>query len=526
MKHSKTKVHKLLSQFDELKWKITYKGLLCGAIAGLLAVLYRLIIEIGNDTAIKIYAFLKLKPLFILPWILLIGGIGLVIAILIKIEPMASGSGIPQVEGVLLYGLKMKWKLVLFVRFVGGTLAAFCGLSLGREGPSIQVGAACGQALAENISNGGLEENYLVTGGAAAGLSAAFNAPLAAIIFTLEEVHRTFSPFVLIAATTAALTADFISKYFFGLKPVLSFTSIAQLPVRYYLWLIPLGIISGISGVIINKTLLGFQSLYNALPRYSRPCIALLIALPCGIFLPEILGGGQNLIKISESATSGIFLLLIYFIFKILFTSTSFGSGIPGGIFMPILAIGALSGSAFGIIATHFSLPMEYIPGFTVCAMAGALSASIKAPVTSILLIAEMTGSFLHILPVAVCSFIALLFSDMLKITPLYETLLERFAEKNGNEIPVKEKGGLLEVPVELGSSVANKKISEVKWPPGVLIVGLRRGQKEIVPNGKTKIIQGDYLVVLSAVDMEEDTDVSVKELCQAEQCPDSIELE
>lgn len=510
----KSKVYRMLSSLNELKWRVAIKGILSGLIAGLLVVLYRLGIEYGNEAAISIYSYIRVHPFFILLWLIAAIVIGLFIAWLIKLEPMAKGSGIPQVEGQLLYGMKMKWYSILLVRYIAGIISSFFGLSLGREGPSIQIGAAGSHALANKVSKNKLEENCLITGGAAAGLSAAFNAPLSGIVFALEEVHRSFSPLILIAATTASLTADVVSKYFFGLKPVLNFTATPQLPEILYLWLLPLGILSGFVGSIMNKALLGFQALYNKLPPRLRPIIALLIALPCGLFLPQVLGGGQNLIQMAEKLNVGIILLIIFVVVKLIFTSTSFGSGIPGGIFMPILAVGALTGSIMGIIAVHFGMPAEYIPDFAVCAMAGAMSASVKAPITAILLIAEMTGSLIHLLPVAACSFIALLLSDILKITPIYEALLDRIVDNNEEALNSDKAGGLLEIPVELGSSVAGKMISEVAWPQGILIVGIHRGNKDIVPNGNTKISSGDYLVMLSSECTYRDMNTDIRELC------------
>lgn len=510
-----SKVYKLLSGLNETKWSIATKGILSGFIAGVLAVLYRLGIEYGTETSVKIYGYLKLHPKMILLWIIGIVFLALFIAWLIKLEPMASGSGIPQVEGIVLYGMKMKWHLIIFVRFIAGILSAFVGVSLGREGPSIQIGASGYQAVSKKISKNKLEENYLITGGAAAGLSAAFCAPLSGIVFALEEVHRSFSPLILIAATTASLTADVVSKYFFGLDPVLSFVKVPQLPLHLYLCLIPVGIFSGLIGAIINKSLLGAQTLYNKVPQILRPIIAFLIAVPCGLFLPQVLGGGQNLIETAEYAKSGIRILLVFLVIKMIFTCTSFGSGIPGGIFMPILSIGALTGSVLGLIATQFGLSTKYIPVFCVCAMAGALSGSVKAPVTSILLIAEMTGSLIHLLPVAACSFIALLISDILKVSPIYEELLERITHSNEKTIKENKQGAILEVPVELGSEVSGKKISEVNWPEGSLVVGIHRGDKDIVPNGSTKILAGDYLVILSSEGLYKDMNARFRELCQ-----------
>jgi len=514
MKEIGSRLYDVLSSMNEIKWNVALKGLLTGIISGMLVVLYRLGIEYGTETAVKFYAYLKLHPLVILPWIVLAVFVGLFIGWLVKQEPMATGSGIPQVEGVLLYGLKMKWYSVLIVRFIGGILASFFGLSLGREGPSIQIGAAGSKAVANRMSKNKLEENYLITGGAAAGLSAAFNAPLSGIIFALEEVHRSFSPILLMAVTTAALTADIVAKNFFGLKPVLSFATLPQLPENLYLWLIPLGIIGGLAGVLLNKSLLFFQNIFNKLPWFLRPCIALLLALPCGLFLPSVLGGGQNLIQMAQTANSGLVMLLIIVVVKLIFTSTSFGSGIPGGIFLPILSVGALAGCSLGVAAVNFGLiPSEYIPVFAVCAMAGALSGAVKAPVTSILLTAEMTGSFLHMLPVAACSFIALLLSDILKTSPIYEALLERIMQKKETKRSDK-LGGLLEVPVELGSNIAGKMIKEVIWPQGTLIVGIRRGETEHVPCGNTIISPGDYLIVLTSDHTYKEIKLKITELC------------
>jgi H+/Cl- antiporter ClcA len=228
--------------------------------------------------------------------------------------------------------------------------------------------------------------------------------------------------------------------------------------------------------------------MYDKLPSMIRPFIALIIALPCGLFIPQVLGGGQNLIEIADQGTTPIKIIIIFLIVKLIFTCICFGSGIPGGIFMPILSIGALSGCFLGLLAVHAGLSSGYISTFIVCAMAGALSSSVKAPITSILLIAEMTGSLVHLLPVAACSFIALLLSDLLKVTPIYEALLERIANRNKISIKNKKQGILLEFPVEFGSIACDKKIRDINWPEHSLVVGIHRGNMDIVPNGATKI--------------------------------------
>lgn len=516
----RSKLPSKLSGLDNLKWNVALKGIITGIVAGFLAAGYRFIIESGVEHAHTIYNYLRENTLMILPYLGILIVVALILNWFVKLEPMSSGSGIPQVEGLLLYGMKMKWYLILPIRFVAGFLSSLFGVSLGREGPSIQIGASSTQMLTKKLplTKNKLEENYLITGGAAAGLSAAFSAPLSGIIFALEEVHRSFSPNLLIAATTASLTADVISNFIFGLKPELYFFPISSLPLHYYFWLVPIGIAAGFLGSGINHSLLFFQTLLSRLPGWMRTIIALLIAFGFGMFLPEILGGGINLIEMSERVQISFAMLLLYIIAKILFTSTSFGSGIPGGIFMPILAIGAMSGGAIGLLATYTGMPSEYIPHFCICAMAGALAGSVKAPVTAIVLIAEMTGSLVHTLPVAFVAFLALLVSDLLKTEPIYESLLERILHVKKAEPKVYKSGSIIEIPVEIGSIVAGKRVMDIEWPEGALVVAIHRGQKELVPKGNSKLHAGDFILVFSAEQHYHEMNAALKILCQAQE--------
>jgi NhaP-type Na+/H+ and K+/H+ antiporter len=160
-------------------------------------------------------------------------------------------------------------------------------------------------------------------------------------------------------------------------------------------------------------------------------------------------------------------------------------------------------------------LDQSAIAAFSICAMAGVLAASVKAPITSILLMAEMTGSLVHLLPVAAVAFLALLVSDLLRIRPIYEVLLERL----GGEADARtahRPGALVEFPVELNSVADGKRVREIAWPQGALIVSVRRGEREFVPNGNTVLRHGDYLVVLSGESCFSETRAALSELCSS----------
>lgn len=506
--NKKNNTENSLFQWDSIRIKLVIEGIAIGILTGFLIVMYRLALEEAIKLLTGIYRILSDKPWYIPVWIIVLALIGYLIGLLVRHEPMISGSGIPQIEGVLLGKLEMKWWKVIPGKFIGGVLAIGSGLSLGREGPSIQLGAAIGQGFSKLLKRAKVEEKYLITSGASAGLAAAFNAPLAGAMFALEEVHRNFSSLVLLSSLSAALSAEYVSKRFFGLKPVLDFSKIPVLPLNYYYYIILLGIIIGCTGDIFNKTILGTQTLYNKLkwiPKKYHIILPLFISVILGFYLPQVLGGGHELIlSVPEKGTYTLTMLFILLLVKFLFTMASYGSGAPGGIFLPLLSVGALIGCIYGTVLTDlFHLNQAYIITFLVLAMAGFFSAVVRAPITGVILITEMTGSFSHLLPVALASITSYIIADLLRSKPIYEALLERFLQKHTGERTVGERKhkAILEFAVGMGSVPDGKPVRAINWPSYCLLVAIKRGAQEIIPKGDTVISAGDYLVVLTNED-------------------------
>lgn len=504
---NKHNTYNTLFHWNSFKLKLVFEGICIGIVSGLLIVLYRLALEKASTFLDIIYKTISKNHIIIIPWILVLIIIGYLVGLIVKSEPMISGSGIPQVEGVLLGKLNMTWWRVILGKFFGGVLSIGSGLSLGREGPSVQLGAAVGQGFSKIFKRIKIEEKYLITSGASAGLAAAFNAPLAGTMFALEEVHKNFSPLVLLSALSSALSADFIASGFFGLKPVFNFGNLALVPLKFYFYIILFGLILGILGVLFNKTLLKAQDLYVKqiwLKKEFRIIIPLLISVILGILLPQVLGGGHELISSLTNKNFSITILAIILIVKFLFTMASFGSGAPGGIFLPLLTIGALLGNTYGAILVHlFNFDTMYINNFIILGMAGYFSAVVKSPITGTILITEMTGSFNHLLSLAIVSVIAYIVADVFGSKPVYEALLEKILKNNGEKISIGNKKNkiILEYPVSIGSKLDGKQIKEIKWPSRCLLVAVRRGEEEIIPKGDTLIYPGDYLVVLTSED-------------------------
>lgn len=411
--------------FGSRRWRVARNGVIAGLLAGVVSSAYRIAVQAGTTVAHSVYAAVASRPALIAAWLGAAVAIAVAVSRLLRWEPESSGSGIPQVKGILAGRMSMRPVRVLVSRFLGGTAGAVFGLSLGREGPSIHLGAAVADLLAGPLKATPEERRQLVTSGASAGLSAAFNAPVSGMLFGMEGLHRSFSPLVIASASTGALAACAISTLAFGPHPILQFGTVAELPLPLLWVVLPLGVLSGLVGALVNRMLLAAQAIAR-LPGSFAVLTALLVALPVGLVLPDVLGGGETLIGRAEYAADTLGMVVLLLVAKMLFTAYSFGCGIPGGIFMPILAIGTLTGSAYALVADAIGLPLHYRAVLAVCGMAGVLAASVRTPLTSILLTAEMTGSLAHLLPVASVVILAIFTADALRTPPIYEALLDR----------------------------------------------------------------------------------------------------
>ena len=417
-------------------------------------------------------------------------------------EPDASGSGIPQVKGVILGAIRMNWLRILWVKVIGGIVGIGLGLSLGREGPSIQIGAVTAQGLSRNLGRTRMEERYLITAGASAGLAAAFNAPLAGVIFALEELHRNFSGVVLAPAMAAALLATMVCRVVFGREPIFHFGILPPFPLRYMWMVVVLGIIVGIAGIIFNKGLLNVNRFYDLKifrNGYMKIAFALIVAGILGYLLPDVLGGGNDLINSLYQLPLSLTLFLTLLAGKFIFTLISYGCGVPGGFFLPMLVLGALTGSVVGIIFIQLGIISSYyLSNIVVLSMAAFFAASVHSPVTGTILIMEMTGSYEHLLVLCTASMVALVTAQVAGGQPIYDVLLNRTLAKRKPVIPKGEKRNIIELTVGSGSAVDGKYIGRIHWPAHIALVDIKRGPTEIIPDEETRLHAGDYVYILT----------------------------
>ena len=492
----------ILQTSHRLRYALIIEGFLVGGCAGIISIIYRQLLSYAEQWVQWLSAMMRQSLTWVVLGFALLLLIGFVISLLLRHEPLISGSGIPQIEAEVGGQLEENWLRVLWSKMAAGVLAALGGLSLGREGPSIQLGGMCGKGFGQLFHRVKIEQRYLITCGAAAGLSAAFNAPLAGIMFALEELHRSFSMSVIVSVMIASVTGDFLSQYVFGLAPAFHFDVAQTLPLHLYLIVVLLGILCGVMAACYNFITLKAQDWYARIP-FLKPSqhvfIPLLVSGILMLILPQVLGSGHSM---SEELAFGEripHVLLFLLLAKFAFSTLSFGSGAAGGIFFPMLVLGSYLGAAFGSALSETGLfDSQFVNNFIIMGMAGLFSGIVRAPVTGIILIAEMTGTLSHLLPLCLVSITAYVSAHLLRSKPIYESLLERLLNKHGITHEKGSAGKLLtEVVVEVGSPLEQRRIAEISWPPHCLLVAVRRGEEEILPRGDTMIQAQDTLVAL-----------------------------
>jgi CIC family chloride channel protein len=411
-------------------------ALVVGGGAGLIGAVFRIVLEradVLRDRAIA-WAHGEALPGFAL--IVVGGAAAAVIAawLVRRFSPFASGSGIPHVEAVLRRDVPPAPFILLPVKFVGGVLAIGSGMALGREGPSVQMGASFARLVATTFRTGWPDCRVLMAAGAGAGLATAFNSPIAGAVFVLEELVQRFEHRIAIAALAASATAIAVARALIGSSPDFAVAPLAPIvPLGQPLFLV-LGAIAGLLAVGYNRMLLGAIALARQLDRLAPEAKAGLIGAGVAVlawFAPALVGGGDAITQRTLSGGVALAFLPIAFLIRAVLGSASYAAATPGGLFAPMLVLGAQLGLLFGggAVALFPGLGLQ-AQAFAVVGMAAFFTGVVRAPLTGIVLIIEMTAAFNMLLPMLVACFAAMLVSTLLGDTPIYEALRVRPPDK------------------------------------------------------------------------------------------------
>ena len=347
-----------------------------------------------------------------------------------RFSPYASGSGIPQVEAILNDELPPTPPRLLLVKFFGGLSAIGAGLALGREGPSVQMGAAVAHIVGQMSRRTWLDCKVLIAAGAGAGLATAFNAPIAGAVFVLEELVRRFDTRIAIAALGASAAAIAVARALLGAAPDFAVEPRGYVGVEIWPLFVALGAVAGLAGYLYNRALLGTLGAIDRLVRWPIEIRAAAIGAAVGalgFFAPALVGGGDAITQSMLAGGTVLATLPLAFLLRFGLGALSYAAPVPGGLFAPILVLGAQLGLLFGALC-GLVLPDAHLDPitFAVVGMAAFFTGVVQAPVTGIVLVIEMTAGFTMLLPMIAACYAAMLVPNLLNGAPIYDSLRER----------------------------------------------------------------------------------------------------
>ncbi len=507
-------------------------GILSGFLVGVFNFVARYLVEVSGKIYQSVITHLWAIPIFFIG----LAALAMLMALLHRHIPNVRGSGIPNVEGSVRGVLSFKWLRTLFGTLVGSFISFFAGLPLGSEGPSVQLSAMSAQGVTEIMKAKLTWRRYIIAGGAGAGIAVAFNAPLAGIIFAMEECHKRITPMILLCASSSVIsgTATYRllgmaikdSKWsstsmlfdINGLEPFGDFKQMSSVGEFAGVLgiLIGIGIVIGALAILFNFLLIRSQKILDKhvkkFPYWARLLVAFLLTGALGLIFTKCFEdgyaflntGGHSLIDLlcHSGMKYSFFMLLGVLILRMILLLVCYNSGATGGLFIPMLAIGSLLGAMLGTLFVKMGMDSMYFPAVIVISMTTFFGASVRAPITAIVLVVELSGYQSDFLPVAISIFTAYLVAEILGNTPIYDSMVDRLVEQTAGNVIKKD----FVIAVEKGTFAVGRQIKDIMWPAGALITQVvRENGESLIPDGKTELQAGDKLTIaVESVDFNE----------------------
>jgi CIC family chloride channel protein len=419
------------------RWRLLVPALAVGAIAGLISEIFHQSLVRSESARNGLIHFLGDYAWLGLPLLVLLCAAagGASVWLVRRFAPETAGSGIPQVEIIIDSRGAVRPERVVPVKFLGGMLCIGGGMALGREGPTVQIGGAMGEWIGRLFRLSAEDKVTLIAAGAGAGLAATFHAPLAGMIFVVEELRRRVRSSELTITFVACVAAYLVTVAITGAEPEF-YVPVVQIPILENLVLfIGLGVMAGLIGVVYNRSLIRsldwFERIFAGRPLGSSGLAMGAVVGVVAWFLPGMVGSGDHLL---DAITHGEILLaaiIPLFFLRFFLTIGSYGTGAPGGIFAPLLVLGALLGYGVGSFAGQWPLNSSATPNAcVVVGMAALFTAIVRAPITGVTLILEMTDGFELMVPMLVACAAAHVVAEGMGEMPIYDALRKRIKRK------------------------------------------------------------------------------------------------
>ena len=457
--------------------------LLFSSVAGIFTGIIIFLFKIASTAVIgwsgDIFGFVRANPGFIPLLIIGAGAVGAIAALILRVAPDCRGGGIPSAIAALRGVVPIHRAYSLPLIFFTSTLTYLCGVPLGTEGPSVQMGTLVGWITSKLLGKKNRAwHRYTMTGGACAGFAAATGAPLTGIFFAFEEAHRRFTAMIFMVASLTTLFSSITMELLClasGISPKLfGFSIDVVMPVRYMWSALVVGMVCGIVAIIFTKT---YKRVHDMLEKHARRIpfvlrivIIFVLTAAVGIISSPLIGTGHHLIDELIEGHGVWYMLIIFLLVRAIFLMVANTQGVTGGLFIPSLAIGAMIGAlcAKGMVAATL-LPAEYGVICIVIGMVSFLSASSRVPITALAFALEALSGHTNFLPIAIGVAVAFAVIEVVGIHSFNDTVVDMKIEEynKGRELIESD----VELVVQKGAFVIGKEIKDVLWPPNCVVI-------------------------------------------------------
>lgn len=482
-------------------------GILSGVFTGAVIFLFKLFAKYAEQYSRSLYRLAKGSPLTVFLTFLVLIFLAVLMSKLHKTAPECKGGGIPRSEGILRGVLPFRSARTFLGTFFGSMLSFFAGVPVGSEGPAVLIGTSLGCIISKKSKKQLAWNRYIMTGGAGAGFAVATGAPLSGILFALEEIHKRFSPMLVLTVSMAVLSATGTNQLLcqaFGLSPALfTITPLPAIDLTSTGYLLLLGILIALAVALFDGSILLFRRFTARGKKGAFPVKLIVTFTLTGILCFLLADGaysGHHLILHILEHDMATFLLLALFIIRLLMMLLITDSGATGGIFIPTLAIGALAAALITKLLVFLGLPSELSTAMIFLGMCAFIGGTLRAPLTASVLFLELSGQFTNLFYIALVVFTVSLITEIFNQTPFYDKALEEMTEQyhHGKKMKISR----FTLIVSPNDFVVGKAIRDIMWPHTSVIESISHADSDVLEemdDGEQRLFPGDKVTIRAA---------------------------
>lgn len=478
---------------------------LCGCVTGAVIFLFRYASRYIEDVSQYLYAVSRHSALRVIAALTVAVLLALAMAFLHRRLPEVKGGGIPRSEGIMRGLLPFRAVRTLIGTVIGSFISFFCGVPVGSEGPAVLIGTCIGGICTKRAKNKFAIDRYVMSGGAGAGFAVATGAPLSAMLFALEEIHRRFTPMLVMTVSAAVVCSTAINRVLcriFEISPNLfGFSIKSDFELSHVGYLIFGGIIIAVAVGLFDKSLALFKRFSRFASGVISPAAKLVILFTVvavmGLFLDRGIYSGHHIIEEIIHRDKTLMFLIALFALRLVMMLLVTDCGATGGIFIPTLAIGVLAGAVATEFMIYLGFPQEYASATILLGMCAFLGGTLRAPFTACVLFAELTGSFTDFFYVAVSVFTVNIITELLAQESFYDTVLEHTVRKQNKNLHFKT--AYYTMTVSHGSFVCGKTVRDIMWPYFCVVLSVQHKtdyRDTCFNDGEKRLRDGDIVKV------------------------------